>query len=74
MFACGNTDVDEPGREPSAGVREHSLPLCVRDVLEAVRAARPESEVTCLAFRTLEGGRETMRMGPGADVIGDRNS
>jgi hypothetical protein len=66
---CGPIRLDS--REPQGrdAVREPELPACVRDVLDAARRSRPEHDVTCLAFRTLEGGREIVRMGPDAELV-----
>ena len=55
-------------------VREEELPMCVRDVLDVARAVRPDSDVMCIAFHTLESGREIARIGPGAELIGDRSA
>ena len=38
--------------------------MCVREVLHACRVAQPDSEVTCIAFHTLDSGQEVTRMGP----------
>jgi hypothetical protein len=46
----------------------------VRDVLDAARAVRPDSDVMCIAFHTLESGREIARIGLGAELIGDRSA
>lgn len=61
---CGR---DNQGRIHET-VPEQQLPACVRDVLNAARAARPGREVTCVAFQTLEGGRPTARLGTEMDV------
>lgn len=51
-------------------VLEQQLPTCVQDVLDAARAARPEREVTCIAFQTVENGRVIARQGPDMGVTG----
>jgi hypothetical protein len=45
-------------------IREHELPPCVRAALTEARAARPGRELTCIAFRTVEGDHVTTRSGP----------
>ena len=56
-------------RPRCAGVCEHELPTCVRDVLEAARASRPEHDVICISFHAQENGREIARMGPEPELI-----
>jgi hypothetical protein len=50
-------------------VREEELPMCVREALRASRAKQPDNEVTCIAFHTLDGGREVARTEPDASVL-----
>jgi hypothetical protein len=50
-------------------VREHELEDCIRDILDAARAERPETEVTCISFRTLQDGQEIVQMRPPAEVL-----
>jgi hypothetical protein len=58
------------GQRPTcAGFCEQELPTCVRDVLEAARASRPEHDVTCIAFHAQENGREIARMGPERELL-----
>ena len=52
-----------------ATLHEEDLPACVREVIAASRAARPDRVVTCVSLRTLEGGRETARLGLDAELI-----
>jgi hypothetical protein len=33
-------------------------------MLDAARASRPDSEVTCVAFRTIAGTQDAVRVGP----------
>jgi hypothetical protein len=40
---------------------EEQLPACVQHVLQAARAARPERELVCVGFRTLNGERLAAR-------------
>lgn len=54
-------------------VCEQKLPVCVRDALQASRAAHPEHDVTCIAFHTIDSGRAVAQMGPDAELIEDRN-
>jgi hypothetical protein len=54
-------------------VCEGDLPLCVRDVLRAARASRPESEVSCLAFRTFDDGEDIVRLGPSPQLLDEWN-
>ena len=56
-------------RQRCAGVCEQELPTCVRDVLEAARASRPEHDVICISFHAQENGREIARMGPEPELI-----
>jgi len=56
-------------RQSCGGVCERELPTCVRDVLEAARASRPEHDVTCISFHVHENGREIARMGPEPELI-----
>ena len=66
--ACAGTG--NAGRvDACEAVREAELPPCVRDVLEEARAARPEAEVICIAFRTLEDEHEIARMGPDPALV-----
>jgi hypothetical protein len=48
--------------------------MCVRDVLDDARAVRPDSDLLCIAFHTLECGREIARIEPGAELISDRGA
>src|SRR5690349_23898434 len=57
-------DGSDPLERGLREVPEVALPDCVRDVLAAARAARTDTDVTCVAFRTLEDGRETARIEP----------
>jgi hypothetical protein len=66
---CLPASLHSPQPQVRDAVREPELPACVRDVLDAARRSRPEHDVTCLAFRTLEGGREIVRIGPDAEVV-----
>jgi hypothetical protein len=50
------------------------LPICVRDLLYAARAARPDSEVTCIAFRSLDDSVDIARLGPSPQLIPDWNA
>src|SRR4029453_1447294 len=59
---------------PPGNVDERKLPTCVREALDAARAARPECQVTCVAFRTIEGGTETVRLEPQLELVTDLNS
>ena len=60
---CEPTDVNQ--EEPALRtVCEEDLPICVRDVLNAARASRPDSEVTCVAFRTMARMHDAVRMQP----------
>lgn len=62
-------------RPRCAGVCEQELPTCVRDVLEAARASRPEHDVICVSFHTQENGREIARMGPEPElIVGDAST
>jgi hypothetical protein len=65
----GRTGSDSIQRQVGGAVCEPDLPTCVRNVLAGARAARPESDVTCIAFRTIENGREIARVGPDAEAI-----
>ena len=38
--------------------------MCVRDVLNAARASRPDSEVICVAFSTMTRMHDAVRMQP----------
>jgi hypothetical protein len=62
-------ETEEGQRHGSGRVREQELPACVRDVLEAARASRPDHDVTCISFRTQDKGREIARMGPELELI-----
>ena len=63
---CGDPD----GQRPSCDrVREDELPTCIRDALDAARAGRPATEVTCISFRTLQDGQEIVQMGPPAELL-----
>ena len=66
---CGHVSDDDQERIHKT-VPEQQLPTCVRDVLDAARAARPESEVTCIAFQTLESGRVIARLGSDMEAAG----
>lgn len=46
------------------GIPERHLPRCVRDILDEARAARPQKELACIAFHTVESGQVLARMGP----------
>jgi hypothetical protein len=64
---------EAPQRLIGRTVCEQKLPVCVRDVLQAARAAQPETDVTCIAFHTLDSGRAVTRMGPDTELIDDQN-
>jgi len=65
---CGDPD----GQRPSCDrVREDELPTCIRDTLDAARAGRPATEVTCISFRTLQDGQEIVQMGPPAELLNE---
>jgi hypothetical protein len=66
--------VDERPQPIASRVREQDLPECVRHLLQAARAARPGSEVTCIAFHTREGNRVLAHMGPETEIVGDPGS
>src|SRR4051794_38320290 len=51
-------------------VREQDLPTCVRDVLDATRMARPDVEILCVSFRTLQEDQEIARMEPDPELMG----
>lgn len=69
---CGQGGNDHQERIHET-VPEQELPACVRDVLDAARAARPESELNCIAFQTVESGHVTARLGRDMDVLGGRS-
>jgi hypothetical protein len=50
-------------------VREDALPTCIREVLAAVRTRRPDTQVACISFRTLEDGKEIVQIGPPAQLL-----
>ena len=52
-------------------VCEEDLPIYMRDVLYAARASRPDREVTCIAFHTLDGTRHNVRLEPSPQLIDD---
>jgi hypothetical protein len=52
-------------------VSEENLPICMRDVLYAARASRPDSEITCVAFRTFDDTHDLVRLGPSPELIHD---
>ena len=68
----GDAGVQGREREIRRMVREQELPACVRAVLDDARAARPQNEVTCIAFYTIESGHEVARMGPETELISGR--
>jgi hypothetical protein len=45
------------------GLREADLPACVRDLLQAARAARPDVDLICLSYRLRSDGQEIVRIG-----------
>jgi hypothetical protein len=47
-------------------LREADLPACVRDLLQAARAARPDVDLICLSYRLRSGGQEIVRIGSDA--------
>jgi hypothetical protein len=55
----------------AASVCEERLPLCVRDVLDDARAARPDAVVTCIAFHTRANGRPSAQMGLKPESLDD---
>jgi hypothetical protein len=64
-------------KEEQPGVRtvcEEDLPVCVRHVLDAARASRPDSEVTCIAFRTIAGTQDAVRVGPSPHLVREWNA
>ena len=69
--ACALMSTDDGLRQLRGPFREQALPVCVRGVLDAARAARPDSEVTCIAFHTVENGRKVMGIGADMEVMGD---
>ena len=72
--ACECHGIDTTQRRIRGHLDEWDLPMCVRDELDAARAARPEADVECLAFRTSEDGREIRRVGPDSELFGNRDS
>jgi hypothetical protein len=64
-----HTSVDGCQRRVGGAVSESELPACVRNVLAGARAARSEGDLTCIAFRTIENGREIARIGPDAEAL-----
>ncbi len=65
---CGGVvDTDVQSGFPS--VCEEDLPLCVRDVLFASRTSRPDRVVTCIAFRTIDGSQDSLRVGPSTRLV-----
>jgi hypothetical protein len=52
-------------------VCENDLPIHMRDVLDAARASRPDREVTCIAFHTLDGTGRNVRLEPSPQLIDD---
>jgi hypothetical protein len=50
-------------------VAEHNLPPVVRALMDAARAAQPERDLTCVAFRTVENSAEVTRMGVGPGLL-----
>jgi hypothetical protein len=62
---------DQPGVRT---VCEEDLPVCVRHLLDAARASRPDSEVTCIAFRTIAGTQEAVRLGPSPQLVREWNA
>jgi hypothetical protein len=50
-------------------VAEHDLPAIVRVLVDAARAAQPERDLTCVAFRTVENSAEVARMGLSPELL-----
>lgn len=65
MDAACSQGGNDSRNQTHATVPEQLLPACVRKVLDAARTARPECELACIAFRTLEDERVVARIGPG---------
>jgi hypothetical protein len=64
-FRRFDIDACQPG---GCGVLcERQLPSSLRDALRNARAARPDRDVLCVAYRMEEDGREVARTGPVSD-------
>lgn len=67
---CGET----AAKQEESGfprVCEEDLPIWMRDLLFAARASRPGSEITCVAFRTLDDNHDIVPLGPSPQLIDD---
>jgi hypothetical protein len=62
-------EIEDCQRRSCGRVHEQELPACVRDVLEAARASRPEHDVICISFHTRENGPEFAGRGPDPELI-----
>lgn len=57
-----------------AGVAERDLPACVRDVLEATRAAHPARDLICLSYRVHAGGQQIVEIEAEAECARGRGT
>jgi hypothetical protein len=67
---CGGSAANHNASDVPS-VCEEDLPICMRDVLYAARASRPDRELTCIAFHTLDGTRHNVQLEPSPQLIDD---
>lgn len=56
-------------QQPAGHMCEQDLPTCVRDLLNAARLARQDSDVLCISFRIVENSREIALMELAPEII-----
>ena len=56
-------------RQPAGHMCEQDLPTSVRDLLNAARLARQDSDVLCISFRIVENSRQVALMELAPEII-----